>query len=947
MLDIFLDKLKKILNNRIVPILVIFFAGFAVIVMRLYRLQILATDEEVETDTETTVITRDIKSTRGNFYDRNGVQLTKNVVTYSVLISNTALVSTNDEKNAMLLKLIKLLKAHGYDIELDFCIDLNDDGSLSFNVTDNALLRFKKNAYCLAYVSQLSAAQRDATAAEVFNFLRYGDSSSSMFDISDDYTMEEAYEIMVVRYNLLIQNPQYSQITLASDIDEETVAAVKESIADIPGVEVSQTTSREYINSLYFAHMLGYTGLITTTELADLDSSKEVYSANDIIGKTGLEKSMEKYLAGEKGEENVTIDSSGKIVSTQITKEPVAGNDVYLTVDSDLQICVYNILERNVASILLSKINNGYDYGTKGTKASGIMIPIYEVYNALIGNNVIDITQFTDSDASELEKEVYSSFKVKNDEVMAELQEYLAEDNTVTNAAAGSEMEDYLDYSYSQLISTGVINSEKIDKTDEEYVKYSDGLISLSRFIEEAISKDWVDMDVLGISDEFLSTDEIYSDCISYLMDYFTKDKGFEKKVYRTLIFNGTISGSKLCLLLFDQGVLEYNEADVNALTAGTESSYNFLIEKITNLEITPAQLALEPCSASCVISDVNNGSVLAMVSYPSYDNNYLANKIDYDYYEKLLEDGSYPLIDRPTQQRTATGSTFKLCMSFAGFGEGVIDPYTTITDKGVFEEIVPSPKCWKYPGTHGTINVTQAIQHSCNYFFFQVGYWLSLNSRGIYDDALGIGKIKKYATMFGLNDKSGVEVEESQPEISDTDAVRTSIGYYHNFAPVQISRYAATVANSGTCYNYTLLDKVMSQDGTEVYEQKPSVLNKITQYSSAEWNAVHQGMWDVVNTSADSLNTLYSDLGVVVAGKTGTAQVSLTHPHHALFVSYAPFDDPDISVTVVIPNGYTSANAAYVAREIYGLYYNDENKEELLSGDIKAGNATSITISD
>lgn len=131
------------------------------------------------------------------------------------------------------------------------------------------------------------------------------------------------------------------------------------------------------------------------------------------------------------------------------------------------------------------------------------------------------------------------------------------------------------------------------------------------------------------------------------------------------------------------------------------------------------------------------------------------------------------------------------------------------------------------------------------------------------------------------------------------------------------------------------------------MYENTPSVYNEITMFSSSQWRAVQLGMYNVVNTSTNSLNGLYGSLGVKVAGKTGTAQVSTTHPNHALFAAYAPYDDPQISMIVVIPNGYSSANAAYIGREVLGLYFNGENKEALLSGEVKAGNATTIRISD
>lgn len=658
---------------------------------------------------------------------------------------------------------------------------------------------------------------------------------------------------------------------------------------------------------------------------------------------------METYLAGEKGVEQLTVSSANKIIDSKLEKEPVAGNDVYLSIDRDLQVAVYHILERNIAAILISKINNGMSYGTKGEKASGIEIPIYEVYNALLYNNVIDIKAFKDPEASELEKRVLRYFEEKRETIFEKFRTYLAIGNTVTNEKAGEEMEEYLDYVYSVLISSdvGLLVSSAIDRTDPMYLDYTNDKISLSSFLQYAISQNWVDLSKLGRDGAYYDNDEWYSMLVEYVLDYFQDDKEFEKKIYRTLIFTKKLTGTEICLLLFEQGVLEYNEEDVRNLKNGRVSAYSFMLEKLTNLEITPAQLALEPCSGSVVITDVRTGEVLAMVTYPSYDNNMLANKIDYNYYSKLLEDHSYPLMNRPTTQQTTTGSTFKPLMSFVGFGEGIITTTTKIQDKGIFEEVDPSPKCWKYPGTHGSINVTDAIRHSCNYFYYKIGYELSLDAKGNYNDAKGIAAIQKYAAMFGLAERSGVEVSEAMPTISNRDAVRTAIGYYHSFAPVQIAKYITTVANSGICYDLTLLDRVMDKDGNLVYENEPSVYNAITMFSSAQWQAVQLGMYNVVNTTTNSLNQLYGDLGVKVAGKTGTAQVSTTHPNHALFAAYAPYDDPEISVMIVIPNGYTSANAAYIGREILGFYFNGENKEALLSGNVKAGNATTIHISD
>ncbi len=948
MLDVLLDKLKKLFSSRMIPINLIFMGMFAVLIYQVFVMQIVEGTAIAEKQEYLNNDSRQIKATRGNIYDRNGKLLAYNEPSYSIVIRNSGLMGTNAEKNAMIHKLIKLLEKYGYDIELNFNIIINENGELAFDISGDQLLRFKKNAFCKPSISKMEEEEKNATAQEVFDFLKNGVSGSPMFRISDEYSLEDALKIMTVRYQMLINDPSYD-LTLASNVDKETVAAVKENLADMPGVEVKLETSRVYNDSVYFAHILGYTGLINSTELEKLNENEKIYEETDVVGKTGIEKEMESYLVGTKGESTITLHDSGKELDTKVTKQPVSGNDVYLTIDRDLQVASYHILEKNIAEILLSVITPEMDYGGKGVNAAKIKVPIYEVYNALLYNNVVDIAHFREEDATDLEKSVYQKFLDKREGIFNSLNDLLKIDSTVTNSAAGAEMEEYLQYVYSKLSSSqvGIILSSKINKEDTQYLNYKDNKLSLSKFLQYAITQNWVDLSKLGVGTEYYRTDELYEKLKDYAMNLLVDDKEFEKKIYRTLVFSKKLTGREICLLLFDQDVLEYNENDYSRLNSGSLSAYDFITTKIRNLEITPGQLALEPCSGSLVVTDAKSGDVLAMVTYPSYDNNYLANKIDWNYYSKLLEDKATPLINRPTMSKTTTGSTFKPLMTFAGFGEKVINTSTRITDRGIFEEIVPSPKCWKYPSSHGTLDASQAIQHSCNYFFYETANRMSKDDKGVYKDAIGLEKINKYAQMFGFGDVSGVEVEESKPEISNTDAIRTAIGYYHNFTPTQISRYVTTLANRGTCFNLTLLDKVETKDHKMVYENQASIYNKITEFTDEQWNMVQRGMYLVVNSSASSLDRIYGNLGVTVAGKTGTAQVSKTKPNHALFIGYAPYENPEISITCIIPNGYSSANAAKMGREVLGYYFNGENKEALLNGDITAGSATNIKVSD
>ena len=952
MFYIILEKIKAFFKSRFVYLILATLIMFSILAGRMYSLQILKTGAVEETSNGGSYKSAQLRyrdSTRGNIYDRNGNLLAYNVLSYNVVLGNSALLTSNSAKNSMLHHLIQIIEEGGNEIEYNFAIVKNEYGGLEFNISGNSLLRFKKNAYGLTSVSKLTEEQKEATAQEVFDFLRNGNDIVKMFGISDEYDLDETLKIMALRYELFTIYPQYSQFTVCTDVDENTIAAILENSAELKGVEIRQVTSRIYNDSPYFSHILGYTGTMNEDEAFSMNEGLEetVYSTSDVIGKTGIEKEMDMVLRGSKGVEELTVNSSGKVVSSKTVTAPVAGNDIYLTIDRELQIACYHILENNIAAILISKIVNSMDYGGKGKSANKITLPVYEVYFSFINNGLIDIQHFDDDDATELEQSVFTKFSTKKDEVMNRLASIMSYTEPTINSKLSDEYDGYIDYIYSMLRSKKVLDKTLIDEKDSVYVKYTEDKLSLSEFLQYAIDMQWVDLSMLGIGTDYNTNEEVYEKLLNYIFEELSKDESFEKMIYRVLIFNYKLSGKEMCMLLYDQNVLEDTEGDYKKLQNGRISAYTFVIEKLKTLEITPGMLALEPCSGSIVITDVQTGDVLAMVSYPSYDNNMLANKIDWDYYSSLLENSATPLLNRATQQMTATGSTFKPLMALAGIGEGIITTKTMIKDEGIFELVDPSPKCWKYPGNHGWINLTQAIQHSCNYFFYSIGYQMSLNSAGEYSDSLGISKIQKYASKFGLADKSGVEVPETTPSISSIDAVRTSIGYYHNFSPIQISRYVTSVANRGKVYNLTLVDHLFDKDKNTVVDNEATVYNNIDEYSDSEWTAVQKGMYDVVNTSANGLNGLYGDLGFKVAGKTGTAQVSLTHPSHGLFVSFAPYSNPEISVTVVLPNGYASANAAKLAREVYGLYYNEENKEALLSGDMTTTNVTNISVSD
>ena len=927
MFYVIVSKLKEWFSSRLIPIALFYIVLAGILIFQLYRIQILDVEQVSAAEEYKSVRERQTDSTRGMIYDKNGRVLAYNELSYSVILEDSPLLNTNDKKNAMLYQLIQILQRENVALEPEFYIAKGESGILEYTVDGTARQRFIKNALGKQSIADLTEEESQMTAEELFSLLRYGNLKlGAMYGISDEYSVEDALQIMSVRYAIFTLWPKYSQITLATGISDTLISTLKENSDSLPGISVVMKTKRVYNYSEYFAHIIGYTGKITEDEVEAYAAEGKEYSLSDSVGKTGLEKTFEDVLNGEKGIEQLTLDGNYRIVNTEVLSEPQAGNHLYLTIDAEMQKAYYHLVEKELAEILLEQITDKLDYGTKGESADDILIPVYEVYDALFSNNVFDVNkifgQTPAEDASENERKVYQKFSDKFEKVLERLTEHLAYDSKTTTTKLSEEMVEYTNYIYAKITSAdvGILPLENIDKTDSMYLDYKNDEIGLSEFLVYAINRNWIDLERLGIETYYV-TDEIYEILFNEIIRLLREDSVFTKKLLRNMIFQKELSGKEICLLLFDQSVIKYNETEYQALSKGKKSAYDFIREKIKNVEITPAQLALEPCGASLIVTDVNTGDVLAMVTYPSYDNNKLANKIDWEYYSKLLADKSNPLSSRVTNSKTTTGSTFKMLTSFAGYGENELGLYEKIDTLGEFTKVDPSPKCWYYPRMHGKIDVSQAINHSCNYFYFEVGYRLSEDFNGKYSDSLGIAKLTKYAKKFGLGTKSGIEVAELEPQIAVQDAVRASIGYYHSFTPSQIARYATTLANRGDCYNLTLVDKITDTKEQIVSDNSAMIYNKITEFTDAEWAQVQKGMYLVLNSS-DSTGREYDQLGFDAAGKSGTAQVSDTKPSHALFVSYAPYLNPEIAVTVVIPNGYSSGNAVDFGYVVYDYYY-------------------------
>ena len=380
------------------------------------------------------------------------------------------------------------------------------------------------------------------------------------------------------------------------------------------------------------------------------------------------------------------------------------------------------------------------------------------------------------------------------------------------------------------------------------------------------------------------------------------------------LVLNDEILPDDIVRLLYEQQFLNPEDEDYENWNRGLITTFDLLIKKIQKLEITPADLALDPCSGSAVVTDTATGKVLACVSYPGYDNNRLANQMDNKYYYKIYNNASLPLFNRATQQLSAPGSTFKPVTIIAGLEEGVIDESTMVECDGVFDKVDPPLKCWNHAG-HGAVNgVDSALKNSCNDYLCEVSYRLGMIDNDEFSDKQALNYIQEYAKMFDLDEKSGIELTESKPKITDNYAIPSAIGQgTNNFSTVQLGRYVTTLANEGTSFQLSLIDKI---DGVET---SPKVESQI-EINKRSWEGVHAGMELYTQSTG-----IFDGFPISVAGKSGTAQEVKNRPDHGLFIGYAPADDPEIAVAVRIVNGYEAGNAVECGKNIFEYYFGIE----------------------
>ena len=336
------------------------------------------------------------------------------------------------------------------------------------------------------------------------------------------------------------------------------------------------------------------------------------------------------------------------------------------------------------------------------------------------------------------------------------------------------------------------------------------------------------------------------------------------------------------------------------------------------------------------VVVDVKTGEPLAIASYPTFD---LSSIIED--YSDLLEAENNPLFNRALNGAYEPGSTFKPCTAIAGLTENIINTETQIECTGLFTKYADqgyAPACWIYTQTdgqltHGYDNVTEAIKDSCNVFFYTVA------------DNLGIRKLMEYAKNFGLGESTGIELSETTGNMAnpdnhlnydvdswvDGDTVQAGIGQSDSmFTPLQLAEYCAAIANGGTRHSAAILKSVRSYDySRQLYQKETEVLSTVDS-ADYNWAAVQRGMYLMANDITSSSSTVYyalsnysyNGVSLPVAAKTGTSQLGEDKTNNAIFMCYAPFDDPEIAIAIVVERGQSGANLSKMARNVLDAYF-------------------------
>lgn len=427
--------------------------------------------------------------------------------------------------------------------------------------------------------------------------------------------------------------------------------------------------------------------------------------------------------------------------------------------------------------------------------------------------------------------------------------------------------------------SDDIIGKDGIQKVFEEYLKGTDGIKQVDMNVDGAITNEYISEEAVAGSDVIL-----------------TIDANLQKVA---------------------EDALKQNIEDIAAGKYGEKYDAE---------------------AGAVVVMNVNTGEVLAMASYPDYNPEKYSEE-----YDANDETGKY--VNRAISTEKAPGSTFKMVVASAALDTGEITPSTRINDSGIYP-YGDGQACWYYRSYgvgHGYLNLTQAIKYSCNYFFYDLGY------------RMGIDTISKYASYYGLGKRTGIELIGETDGIVASREYANSIGYntwypadtlsaaigqsFNQFTPIQMARYISMVANGGKNVDVSIIKSIVNPDGTEVSKEEIESFvkdtvgteNELTEdldISEENLDAIRRGMKGVTSEPGGTAYSIFADFDIDIAGKTGSAQTGVEGEADGWFVGFAPFDEPEIAVVVLVEKAGSGGYTADVARAIMEEYFGMNSEE-------------------
>ena len=431
-----------------------------------------------------------------------------------------------------------------------------------------------------------------------------------------------------------------------------------------------------------------------------------------------------------------------------------------------------------------------------------------------------------------------------------------------------------------------------------------------------------------GNEDTYDQNDIIGKSGIEYVFEEFLKGKNGVKQI--DMDVEGTITNEYIAkeAVAGNDVILTID----SKLQATAEQAIKNNIERIANGAFGKAS----PADAGvAVVLNVKTGEVLAMASNPDYDPSAFVNGIDENTWNYYINGDTKPLENKAISAMYSPGSTYKMVTALAGLETGAITTTDKIRDTGIYRKYNSSWKCWKISG-HGYLDVSNAIERSCNYFFYELG------------DRVGIDTLAKYSYYLGLGHKTGIELKGeisgvlASNEIAKQEnrvwnpgeTISAAIGQsYNTFTPIQMARSVAMVANRGKKLDVTIVKSIIRPDGSEIprneYESKVSEKLGLTPDNTEEMSfnetniqAILEGMRGVTSESGGTAYSTFRDFDIEVGGKTGSAQTGVEGKTNAWFVGFAPFDNPEIAIVVFVRNGGSGGYTAEVARDIIAQYF-------------------------